>query len=133
MTKMKCLDRVTRVGHRPLRWCLLLIAAVLAALITPVQAAPIQITGTFRGQDVGRFVTYTFAGATTTSWAGSLLLDIDNGPTVPVFCIQIQVAVRTGDRYKNDGPVQALPGGCQISYLLVHYPASTATTPSLPK
>jgi LPXTG-motif cell wall-anchored protein len=126
---MKCLDRGSRASHRPIRWCLLLIAVVLAAWIASVQAAPIQITGTFRGQDVGRPVTYTYAGTTTTNWAGSLLLDIDNGPTVPVFCIQILVPVRAGDRYRNDGPVKALQGGCQIQYLLEHYPASTANTP----
>jgi len=129
MTKIKCLGRRWRASHRPIRWSILLIAIMLAALIAPVQAAPIQITGTFRGQDVGRQVTYTYAGTTKTSWAGTLLLDIDNGPTVPVFCIQILVDVRTGDRYRNDGPVQALPGGCQIHYLLEHYPAATATTP----
>ena len=43
---------------------------------------------------------------------------------VSVFCIQIQVRVRTGDRYRSDGAVLALPNGCQIRYLLDKYPAS---------
>ena len=50
------------------------------------------------------------------------------GPLVPVFCIEVNVLVRGGDRYKSDGPVTALHGGCQIRYLLDRYPASTATT-----
>ena len=63
----------------------------------------------------------------------SLQLDRDTpgdglGPLVPVFCIEVNVLVRGGDRYKSDGPVTALHGGCQIRYLLDRYPASTATT-----
>ena len=34
--------------------------------------------------------------------------------------------MRSGDRYRSDGAVIALPNGCQIRYLLDAYPASTA-------
>ena len=34
---------------------------------------------------------------------GVLRLKLDNGPEVPVFCIQIQVRVRAGDRYRSAG------------------------------
>jgi LPXTG-motif cell wall-anchored protein len=70
-----------------------------------------------------------------TDWAGVLSLQLDRdtpgdgrGPLVPVFCIQVNVLVRGGDRYVSDGPVTALHGGCQIRYLLDRYPASTATS-----
>jgi len=38
------------------------------------------------------------------------------------------VRVRSGDRYRSDGPVLALPNGCQIRYILDNYPGSSATT-----
>jgi len=118
-----------RAGMWRVLCCMLLLALLLIASIAPVHAAPVQITGTFVGTDVGRDVTYTFAGKVQTHWAGSLFFDVDNGPRVHVFCIQIQVAVRRGDRYRSDGSVTKLVDGCKILYLLVKYPASTATTP----
>ena len=70
-----------------------------------------------------------------TDWSGVLNLQLDRdtpgdglGPLVPVFCIEVNVLVRGGDRYQSDGPVTALDGGCEIRYLLDKYPASTAIT-----
>jgi LPXTG-motif cell wall-anchored protein len=94
------------------------------------------LTGTFKGKVIGQFVRFTNLNKkVVTDWAGVLSLQLDRdtpgdglGPLVPVFCIQVNVLVRGGDRYKSDGPVTALHGGCQIRYLLDRYPASTATT-----
>jgi len=85
------------------------------------------MTGTFVGKGTGREVAFQHQGKAHNDWAGVLKLKLDNGPEVSVFCIQIQVRVRAGDRYRDDGAVLALPNGCQIRYLLDKYPASTAT------
>jgi LPXTG-motif cell wall-anchored protein len=95
-------------------------------LMAPGVAQAETLTGTFVGKGTGREVTFQHEGKTHNDWAGVLKLKIDNGPEVPVFCIQIQVRVRSGDRYRSDGPVLALPNGCQIRYLLDKYPASSA-------
>jgi LPXTG-motif cell wall-anchored protein len=102
----------------------LLAIGILAPGLAQAQA----LTGTFVGKSTGREVAFQHQGKSHNDWAGVLRLKIDNGPEVPVFCIQIQVRVRTGDRYRSDGAVLALPNGCQIRYLLDKYPASTANT-----
>jgi hypothetical protein len=106
----------------------LVVALALLGLAAPALAASGPLTGTFGGKVIGRDVTYTHAGKKRTEWAGVLNLRLDNGPTVPVFCIEIDISVRPGDRYRSDGPVLALPNGCQIRYLLDKYPASGAKT-----
>jgi hypothetical protein len=111
-------------------------AALAILLITSNAFATQPLTGTFRGRLIGRSVTFTNPqNQTVTDWAGVLSLQLDQdtpgdglGPLVPVFCIEVNVFVRRGDRYKSDGPVTALHGGCQIRYLLDRYPASTATS-----
>jgi hypothetical protein len=106
------------------------IAGVIAAvaLLVPSVALAQTLTGTFAGKGTGREVAFQHKGVALTDWAGSLKLKIDNGPQVLVFCIQIDVQVRSGDRYQSDGPVLALPNGCQIRYLLDKYPAASAKT-----
>jgi hypothetical protein len=102
---------------------------LLLALAAPALAAAAPLMGTFAGKGVGREVKFNHGGKQRNDWAGVLRLKLDDGPTVPVFCIQIDVRVTAGDRYKSDGPVLALPNGCQIRYLLDKYPASSARTP----
>src|SRR5690242_3491255 len=103
-----------------------LIAAVV--LLAPSLALAQTLTGTFVGRGTGRQVAFQHQGKAQNDYAGSLKLKIDGGPEVSVFCIQIDVRVRSGDRYQSDGPVLALPNGCQIRYLLDKYPASSAKT-----
>ncbi|HEU5103548.1 MAG TPA: hypothetical protein VFU22_31245 [Roseiflexaceae bacterium] len=106
------------------------IATVLAVLVllAPSLAFAQTVTGTFLGKGTGREVAFQHNGKAHNDWAGTLKFRIDGGPDVSVFCIQIEVRVRTGDRYRSDGPVLALPNGCQIRYLLDKYPASTTNT-----
>jgi len=91
----------------------------------PSQALAQVLTGTFVGKGIGHEVTFEHRGKTQNDWAGVLKLRLDNGVDLSVFCIQIEVRVRSGDRYRSDGPVLALPNGCQIRYLLDKYPAAT--------
>lgn len=93
----------------------------------PALALAQPLTGTFAGTSRGRTVDFSHGGKARSNWAGVLRLKLDNGPEIPVFCIQIDVHVSNGARYRSDGPVLALPNGCQIRYLLDHYPASTAS------
>ncbi|MEO7911417.1 MAG: hypothetical protein ABIV47_17360, partial [Roseiflexaceae bacterium] len=110
--------------------------ALAILLITSNAFAAQPLTGTFKGKVIGQFVRFTNINKkVVTDWAGVLGLQLDQatpgdglGPLVPVFCIEVNVLVRGGDRYHSDGPVTALHGGCQIRYLLDRYPASTATT-----
>jgi hypothetical protein len=95
-------------------------------LLLPSQALAASLTGTFLGKGVGREVAFEHKGKPQNDWAGVLKLRLDDGVDVSVFCIQIEVRVRNGDRYRSDGPVLSLPNGCQIRYLLDKYPASTA-------
>jgi hypothetical protein len=104
--------------------------ALAILLITSTAFAAQPLTGTFKGTVIGRFVTFTNVNKMVTDWAGVLNLQLDRdtpgdglGPLVPVFCIQVNVLVRGGDRYTSDGSVTALHGGCQIRYLLDRYPA----------
>jgi len=99
---------------------------VALALLAPGLALAQTLTGTFVGKGTGRQVAFQYQGKAQNDWAGVLKLKIDDGPEVPVFCIQIQVRVRAGDRYRSDGAVLALPNGCKIRYLLDKYPASSA-------
>ena len=101
---------------------------VVFGLLAPSLAQAQTLTGTFVGIAIGREVAFQHQGTAHNDWAGVLKLKLDNGPEVPVFCIQIQVRVRAGDRYRSDGTVLALPNGCQIRYLLDKYPASSAKT-----
>jgi hypothetical protein len=103
---------------------------VVAALfvLAPSLALAQALTGTFLGKGTGREVAFQHNGKAHNDWAGTLKFRIDGGPDVSVFCIQIEVRVRTGDRYRSDGPVLALPNGCQIRYLLDKYPAATANS-----
>jgi LPXTG-motif cell wall-anchored protein len=105
--------------------CLATIAFALTALAGTSYAAQ-PLTGTFKGALIGRDVTYTQGGKEIRQYAGVLRLQIDNGPTLPVYCIEQTIRVSVGDRYRSDGPVQQLRNGCQIRYLLDKYPASTA-------
>lgn len=110
-------------------WSALLVILMLFSF-TAVALAAAPLTGTFVGKVIGRNVTFDHGGGTRTSWAGVLRLDLDPpvSQSVPVFCIQVDVLVVAGDDYISDGPVTALPNGCQIRYLLDRYPASSATT-----
>src|SRR4051794_33535657 len=81
---------------------------VALALLAPGLALAQTLTGTFVGKGTGRQVAFQYQGKAQNDWAGVLKLKIDDGPEVPVFCIQIQVRVRAGDRYRSDGAVLAL-------------------------
>jgi hypothetical protein len=97
----------------------------ILGLLMPSLALAQTLTGTFLGSVIGRRVAFQHQGKPHNDWAGVLKLRLDDGPDVSVFCIQIEVQVRTGDRYRSDGPVLALRNGCQIRYLLDKYPAAT--------
>src|SRR4051812_30592163 len=132
---MKPAIRIFAALYKNYLWPIICIALGLALLGTSAFAAQ-PLTGTFRGAQLGRRVTFTKpGGGIVNDFAGVLKLQLDQqtpgdgkGPTVPVFCIELNVLVRVSDRYVSDGPVTTLPGGCQIRYLLDKYPASTANT-----
>jgi hypothetical protein len=92
----------------------------------PSPALAKSLNGTFLGRGTGREVAFNHHGKPLNDWAGTLKFKLDSGEDLLVFCIQIDVRVRSGDRYRSDGPVLALPNGCKIRYLLDKYPASTA-------
>jgi LPXTG-motif cell wall-anchored protein len=132
---MKTANRLLAHIHRHSLWGVACVALSILLLTSTAFAAQ-PLTGTFKGKVIGRFVNFTnLNNRVVTDWAGVLGLQLDRdapgdglGPLVPVFCIEVNVLVRSGDRYISDGPVTALHGGCQIRYLLDKYPASTATT-----
>ncbi len=119
-------DRTTvlRLVHR--RWHVLLCALAVVCLSMPSVAFGKSLTGTFLGKGTGRDVAFNHHGKPLSDWAGTLKFKLDSGEQLLVFCIQIDVRVSTGDRYRSDGAVLALPNGCKIRYLLDTYPASTA-------
>jgi len=121
---MTTIKRISRLGRHP--WRIVVWTLVLLCLCAPALAFAQTLTGTFKGTGIGRQVAFRHNGESRNNWAGVLRLQLDNGPEVPVFCVQLSVRVRTGDRYRSDGPVLDLPNGCQIRYLLGKYPASTA-------
>src|SRR6186713_183784 len=90
------------------RWLALLCALAVVYLSLPSVAFGKSLTGTFLGKGTGREVAFNH-----------------HGKPLLVFCIQIDVRVSSGDRYRSDGTVLALPNGCKIRYLLDTYPAST--------
>lgn len=108
-------------------YALLCVLAVVC-LSMPSSAFGKSLNGTFLGRGTGREVPFNLHGTPVNAWAGSLKFKLDSGEDLLVFCIQIDVGVRSGNRYRSDGPVLVLPNGCQIRYLLDTYPASTATT-----
>jgi hypothetical protein len=108
-------------------WRALLCALALVCLSAPALAAAKTLTGSFLGKGTGHEVAFNHHGKPLSDWAGTLKFRLDSGEELLVFCIQIDVRVRSGDRYRSDGPVLALPNGCQIRYLLDTYPASSAT------
>jgi hypothetical protein len=107
-------------------WRALLCALALVYLSAPALAAEQTLTGTFLGKGTGREVPFNHHGKPLSDWAGTLKFRLDSGEELLVFCIQIDVRVSSGDRYRSDGPVLALPNGCKIRYLLDKYPGSTA-------
>jgi hypothetical protein len=130
-----------RVSHylyaAPRRWQWRMFSIVLLFMFMSSSALAAQpLTGTFKGKILGQFVKFTKPdGKTVNDWAGVLGLQLDRvtrgdglGLLVPVFCIELNVVVRTSDDYISTGAVTALHGGCQIRYLLAKYPASTAGT-----
>src|SRR6266496_712697 len=108
------------------RWRAVLCAVALVCLSIPALAFGKSLNGTFLGKGTGREVSFNHHGKPLNDWAGTLKFKLDSGEQLLVFCIQIDVRVRSGDRYRSDGPVLALPNGCKIRYLLDKYPFSTA-------
>ena len=104
----------------------LLCALALVCLSMPSLAFGKSLNGTFLGKGTGRDVSFNHHGKPLSDWAGTLKFKLDSGEQLLVFCIQIDVRVSSGDRYRSDGAVLALPNGCKIRYLLDTYPASTA-------
>ena len=123
---MRTVDRtlVQRRVYR--RWLALLCALALACLSLPSVAFGKSLNGTFLGKATGREVPFNHHGKPLSDWAGTLKFRLDSGEQLLVFCIQIDVRVSAGDRYRSDGAVLALPNGCKIRYLLDTYPASTS-------
>ena len=132
-----------RVSHyllaAPRCWLWRMFSIVLLFILISSSALAAQpLTGTFKGKILGQFVKFTKPdGTAVNDWAGVLGLQLDRitrgdglGLLAPVFCIQLNVVVRTSDDYISAGPVIPLHGGCQIRYLLAKYPASTAGTPA---
>jgi hypothetical protein len=107
-------------------WRALLCVLAVVCLSIPLPALAKSLNGTFLGRGTGREVSFNHHGKPLNDWAGALKFKLDSGEDLLVFCIQIDVRVRSGDRYRSDGPVLALPNGCKIQYLLDTYPASTA-------
>jgi len=105
-----------------------ILLALIAVTTTSVRAAAQPVTGRYTGRVIGREVTFERNGKLVNDWSGVLNLQLDSGENIPVFCIEVDVLVRPGDRYRSDGPVQVLPNGCKIRYLLDKYPASSAKT-----
>src|ERR1700712_3031857 len=103
---MKPAIRIFAALYRSYLWHAVCIAIVLALLGTSVFAAQ-PLTGTFRGAQLGRRVTFTkTGGGVVNDFAGVLKLQLDQqtpgdgkGPLVPVFCIELNVLVRVSDRY----------------------------------
>jgi hypothetical protein len=124
------MNPLSRVIPRPIRHFLhVLLIALALVMLTATALAAQPLTGTFSAQIRGREVTYLQNGKPIHRWAGLYNLKLDSGEDVPVYCVQFGVRVNYGDRYRSDGPIQQLPNGCQIRYLLNKYPASTANTP----
>ena len=121
---MATIKRAAWSGRRVWRGLMYIFAFL--CMFVPVLAFAQPLTGTFTGTSIGREVAFSHNGKARKAWAGVLTFQIDNGPEVPVFCIQLDVRVRSGNRYRSDGSVLDLPNGCQIRYLLGKYPASTA-------
>jgi hypothetical protein len=115
---------LSRRIHRS--WRALLCALALVGLSRSAFAAEPVLKGTFLGKGIGREVAFSHHDKPLSDWAGTLKFRLDSGEEVLVFCIQIDVRVLWGDRYRSDGPVLALPNGCPIRYLLDKYPASSA-------
>lgn len=107
-------------------WSALLCILAVLCLSIPSLAVAKSLNGTFLGKGTGREVTFNRHDKPLSDWAGTLKFKLDSGEDLLVFCIQIDVRVRSGDRYRSDGPVLGLPNGCKIRYLLDAYPASTA-------
>src|SRR6266508_2233681 len=125
MSRINGMGIVWRLHHF---WRGIIGVLVALVLLAPGLALAQTLTGTFVGKVAGREVAFQHQGKQHNDWAGVLKLKIDDGPEVPVFCIQIQVRVRAGDRYRSDGSVLSLPNGCQIRYLLDKYPASSVNS-----
>jgi hypothetical protein len=115
---------VSWLVQRSWRALLCVLAVVCLSIASPALAK--SLNGTLLGQGTGREVAFNHQGKPLNDWAGTLKFKLDSGEDLLVFCIQIDVRVRSGDRYRSDGPVLALPNGCKIRYLLDAYPASTA-------
>jgi LPXTG-motif cell wall-anchored protein len=115
---------IQRLAHP--RWLALLCVLALLCLSMPSLAFAKSLNGTFLGKGTGRDVAFNHHGKPLSDWAGTLKFRLDSGEQLLVFCIQIDVRVSTGNRYRSDGPVLALPNGCKIRYLLDTYPAASA-------
>ena len=127
---MRSINRVGKSKSKGIIGRALIGVLLCLALMGPVAAQEPVLRGTFRGTSVSRTVSFTHQGRARTETVGSLRLQLDNGPEILTFCIEINVVVRQNARYRSEGPVLALPNGCQIRYILDNYPAETATTPN---
>jgi hypothetical protein len=125
MSRINSMGAARRLRHF---WRGIIGVLVALSLLAPGLALAQTLTGTFVGKGTGREVAFQHQDKRHNDWAGVLKLKIDDGPEASVFCIQIQVRVRAGDRYRSDGSVLDLPNGCHIRYLLDKYPASSANS-----
>ena len=101
---------------------------VVLFLAQPMAAAADPVQGTYVGGGTGRRVQFTLHDHQRNAWAGTMRFKLDSGEELLAFCIQVDVGVSSGARYKSGGPVVDLPSGCQIANVLDKYPGSTADT-----
>lgn len=104
----------------------LYIMTALVAITMSATAFAAGVSGTLSGRGNGREVSFVRNSNDVTDWAGVLKLNLDHGPTIDVFCIQLDVRTSIGNRYVSDGTVLSLHNGAYILSVLQKYPASSA-------
>ena len=97
-------DRTIAGRRMQRRWPALLCALAVVCLSLPSVAFGKSLNGTLLGKGTGREVAFNHHGKPLSDWAGTLKFKLDSGEQLLVFCIQIDVRVRSGDRYRSDGP-----------------------------
>ncbi len=118
--------RIIHLARAPRSAILVVLALGVLASATAASAEPVR--GTYLGGGVGRRVAFERNGRERNAWAGTLRFRLDTGEELLAFCIQLEVGVRAGNRYRSDGPVVNLPNGCQIANVLDRYPATRDLT-----
>lgn len=119
----QAIRRVATSGLRR-RTRLALVGLSLACLCAPLVASAQELTGTYLGGGVGQRVHFVRHERERSAWAGTLRFELDSGEEVLVYCIQLDVAIASDAKYVGSGPVEELPNGCPIRYVLDNYRAA---------